>query len=430
MTGDQVAEVSRLESEARSKAAKHVANMLARPDQLEKVNQLTWRVSRKKASVEAMLKTAMQSQLDGVRTGLNLLEKALADISEIKSSMSEMEEALGGIPSYWDKLRDVREENLRHSQLATAKENLKHIFTVPETVSKTLGWIEEGKLLQAHQSLVDLENSRDDLLFELHRLRHNNTRDRDLLKEYFEAVDDLSVKMEKQLSFILMRAFATVRKNPRELVTALRIIEREEKSDEDCLAKQKQTGFLPPARPKRWREICMRKLAESVEHKMEGNQLEDRDDNKMWLVRHLEVIRMVMLEDLRIAKNHLVPVFPPRYNIAQHCISLYHSVVSDRLHTILEEGLEGQEYVTVLQWVRTFSLNILYLYLGLSGAEHLPRAGADGSDFSQLGEESCSSSADRGGGQQADSAVPRQHERQLQQLDDKHHQAGERGLGQ
>ena len=31
-----------------------------------------------------------------------------------------------------------------------------------------------------------------------------------------------------------------------------------------------------------------------------------------------------MLEDLRIAKNHLVPVFPPRYNIAQHCISLYH----------------------------------------------------------------------------------------------------------
>ena len=351
MTRDQTAEVERLECEARSKAAKHVANMLARPDQLEKVNQLTWRVSRKKASVEAMLKTAMQSQLDGVRTGLNLLENALTDISEIKSSMSEMEEALGGVPNYWEKLRDVREENLRHSQLATAKENLKHIFTVPETVAKTLSWIEEGKLLQAHQSLVDLENSRDDLLFELHRLRHNNTRDRDLLKEYFEAVDDLSLKLEKQLSFILMRAFATVRKNPRELVTALRIIEREEKSDEDSHAKQKQTGFLPPGRPKRWREVCMRKFAESVEHKMEGNQLEDRDDNKMWLVRHLEVIRMVMLEDLRLAKNHLVPVFPQRYNIAQHCISLYHSVVSDRLNNIIEEGLEGQEYVTVLQWV-------------------------------------------------------------------------------
>ena len=37
MSRDQAAEVERLESEARAKAAKHVANMLARPDQLEKV---------------------------------------------------------------------------------------------------------------------------------------------------------------------------------------------------------------------------------------------------------------------------------------------------------------------------------------------------------------------------------------------------------
>ena len=130
MSRDQAAEVERLESEARAKAAKHVANMLARPDQLEKVHhnniimmmiitiiimvikvhQLTWRVSRKKASVEAMLKTAMQSQLDGVRTGLNLLEGALSDISEIKDSMAEMESALGDSPSLYEKLRDVRQE--------------------------------------------------------------------------------------------------------------------------------------------------------------------------------------------------------------------------------------------------------------------------------------------------------------------------------
>ena len=95
----------------------------------------------------------------------------------------------------------------------------------------------------------------------------------------------------------------------------------------------------------------MGKFAQSVEQKMEGNQLEVRGENKMWLVRHLEVIRMLMLEDLRIAKNHLVHVFPPRYLIAQHCISLYHSVVSERLENIIEDGLEGQEFVTVLQWV-------------------------------------------------------------------------------
>lgn len=48
-------------------------------------------------------------------------------------------------------LQAVREENMRHSQYATAMDSLKHIFTVPESVEKTKQWISEGKLLHAHQ---------------------------------------------------------------------------------------------------------------------------------------------------------------------------------------------------------------------------------------------------------------------------------------
>ncbi|CAB0029536.1 unnamed protein product [Trichogramma brassicae] len=56
-----------LEENAKSAATKHVINMLQRPGQLEKVEQYKHRIGRKKASVETMLKTAMQSQLDGVK---------------------------------------------------------------------------------------------------------------------------------------------------------------------------------------------------------------------------------------------------------------------------------------------------------------------------------------------------------------------------
>lgn len=39
-------------------------------------------------------------------------------------------------------------------QLASAMENLKHIFTAPEIVRKTEELINEGKLLQAHKQYV------------------------------------------------------------------------------------------------------------------------------------------------------------------------------------------------------------------------------------------------------------------------------------
>ena len=68
----------------------------------------------KKASVEAMLNTAMQSRLDGGTTGLNQLEKAWWDISDIKSCMADyMEESpkrCGAI--LWERLHEVRDENL------------------------------------------------------------------------------------------------------------------------------------------------------------------------------------------------------------------------------------------------------------------------------------------------------------------------------
>lgn len=79
-------------------------------------------------------------------------------------------------------MKQVKEEHLIHSQYAVAMENLKHIFQVPESVDKTCLWITEGKLLHAHQSLTDLENSRDDLLFELHRLPSHSIQDTQMLK--------------------------------------------------------------------------------------------------------------------------------------------------------------------------------------------------------------------------------------------------------
>ena len=56
------------------------------------------------------------------------------------------------------------------------------------------------------------------------------------------------------------------------VVTALRIIEREERSDSECLQRQKSTGFLPQDRPKRWRDKALAVLRTNVQERIEGNQ--------------------------------------------------------------------------------------------------------------------------------------------------------------
>jgi len=55
------------------------------------------------------------------------------------------------------------------------------------------------------------------------------------------------------------------------------------------IQRQRQSGFLPPGRPKKWREKAMEVLEKAVAQRVEGTQVDERADNKMWLVRYLEV---------------------------------------------------------------------------------------------------------------------------------------------
>lgn len=345
-------ELTELDKEAKELALKEVKNMLQRSGHLEKIDQFITRVARKKTSDEQLLKNALQNQLNGVKIGLNQLKQSTADVQEIDTRMKSVQELLVAVPTLYDNLESVREENKIHSQYVTAIENLKHIFSVQTSVEKAMQWIEEDKLLLVHQCLSDLENSRDDLLYELHKLTKQNTHDKITLKCYFDKVETISNALLEKLKMIFKRNLNTVRKEPTVIVTALRIVEREEKADQFALQvrfsrsnnniidienltlisryifqQQKQTGFLPPGRPKGWRAIAFRVLNETVQERIEGSNIEKRDE-KLWLVKDLEIMRQLLLEDLRVIKTLCVPCFPPDYQILNEYVKMYHTAVS------------------------------------------------------------------------------------------------------
>ncbi|XP_064080998.1 exocyst complex component 3-like [Macrobrachium nipponense] len=155
----------------------------------------------------------------------------------------------------------------------------------------------------------------------------------------------------KQVWIILQRTLNTVRKEPTQIVTALRIVEREERADQFALQRQKGSGFLPPGRPKKWREKSLSVLEGAVAQRIEGNQFEDREGSKNWLIKHLEVIRLLLLEDMKVIRSLCVPCFPPHYDITNRYVQMYHKSLAAHLIELVDGGLEDNEYVSLLSWV-------------------------------------------------------------------------------
>ncbi|WKX93298.1 hypothetical protein Q1695_010944 [Nippostrongylus brasiliensis] len=341
-------------------ALEQIASLLQRPDQLEKLPELRKRADRKMAAVEAMLRTGVQSQLEGIRTAIAHLHTAAEDISSIETGIAAIRHRLTPFPQLREKMKELRDANARHGQYAAAMENLKHIFNISRSIQETKTALDQGKLLVAHKNIMDLELARDELLFEVHKSNSpNKDYEKNLLVTFFIKVDELVTDLSSNMWFIIGRALEMVKgsesgSGPQELVSCIRIVEREERIDSYYVEKKaKGSEFMPPGRPRQWRKKTFEVLEKTVWSRVEGNQLEDRSLNKAWLARYLEVCRKVIVDDLQIARA-AVPCFPPDYQIYDRFVHMYHNCVCKRLREIAAEQMEKSELVQLLSWIQTY----------------------------------------------------------------------------
>lgn len=374
---------SDIERKIEQRALRQVQTMLQSKNSLEKLDQIKENIETKKSNLEARLKTAVQSQLEGVKSGLEQLKAGRDQCVELQKSLSQVDQLFMNCMELGDWVQDMKDLSQEHSQLGAAMGNLRQLFKTPELIQESQRHIDNGNYLEAHSVLTDLEMSRDDLVFELHKNVNHSTSDEHMIIKYFSQVERMKVdNLQAAIRSEIEGMYEKVKTNPSKFVAALKVIEREEYLDKQY-EKRKQTSggrFKSCSRPYNWRNKTLEILHDMVDQRV-GSPMQppgsrnlsgesadrnpfDEDDGNFkrvnsgkdtgWIVQSLEQVRVTVLEDLLIIKQLCVPAFPPIYKIFDKLTHCYHMAVTTFVRGLLSHGLEGNEIVALLKFNKEY----------------------------------------------------------------------------
>uniref|UniRef100_A0A4W3J491 Exocyst complex component 3-like 1 n=1 Tax=Callorhinchus milii TaxID=7868 RepID=A0A4W3J491_CALMI len=341
-------EFEKAEKLARGAALKWASGMFYHPDQLERLSQYRKRESQRTSSIQTRLKSAVHSYLEGVGIGIRHLRASLDDIGNVCETLVEVREDWQSKLNSFQSLRQLSSLVSEHVQLATAVHNLQQVLAVPEVVMETHQLIEQRRLLEAHTKLMELECWRDSILYQLNRAGQHNSEGEQVVLSYFSGVGQLNEELAKELWDVITCGLTLVKQDPALFVSAIRIIEREERIDQIILEGQSQHKFLPLGRPKNLRRKVFHVLERSTAAQFRARQTDTKGPG---LANHLGALQNNILNDLKIVKDLMVQCCPPHYNILQTYVMLHHKCLSGHLQDIISWDLEKNEIYTVLNWI-------------------------------------------------------------------------------
>lgn len=175
------------------------------------------------------------------------------NLLDVRNTIYSIQEEYKTISHLENTLSNLRIEATKHKQLKSAKENVKNILNVDDLAIQANAFIEQNKLLNAHKCLLDMEKCRNDILEELGtpNEKTNNVSDIKVLKtklswillylylqiwkcllklvmDFFKKSKDIQTQIHNSIFMTLKRMLEVSKTFPEQLVTALRIIERED----------------------------------------------------------------------------------------------------------------------------------------------------------------------------------------------------------
>uniref|UniRef100_A0A8C8Z3Z4 Exocyst complex component 3-like protein n=1 Tax=Prolemur simus TaxID=1328070 RepID=A0A8C8Z3Z4_PROSS len=332
--GPEWPEQERAERLARGAALKWASGIFYRPEQLARLGQYRSREVQRTCSLEARIKSVVQSYLEGVQTGVWQLAQALEVVQGTGEALSQTRGLLQGISKSSQTLEALREQVSQHKQLQALSQLLPRLRAVPAAVAHTQTLIDAQRLLEAYVSLRELEQLQEETWAPLGSLELPVFQELGLLAEALGQAVEAAAGAAGQLA----------REDPALLVAAVRVAEME----------TGRTTHLGQA-PRDWRQRCLRALQEGLERVHFGTSLLPGPGA---LAEWLEALRVALPAEMVTAEALVAPCCPPHYRVVQLWAHTLHSGLRRSLQQLLAgPELGAADAFALLHWA-------LHVYLG------------------------------------------------------------------
>ncbi|XP_047566548.1 exocyst complex component 3-like protein isoform X3 [Lutra lutra] len=332
--GPEWPEQERAEQLARGAALKWASGIFYRPEQLARLGQYHSREVQRTCSLEARIKSVVQSYLEGVKPGVWQLAQASEAVQGAREALGQAHGLLQGMAETTQTLKPLREQVVQHKRLQVLSQLLPRLWAVPAAVAHTQTLIDAQRLLEAYVCLRELEQLQEETWAPLEGLE----------LPVFEGLGPLAEALGRAVEAAAGAAGQLAREDPALLVAAVRVAE----VDAGYMASLE----LPP---RDWRQRCLQALQEGLERTHFGTPLLPEPGA---LAGWLEALRVALPAELAIAEALVAPCCPPHYKVVQLWAHTLHSGLRRCLQQLLEgPGLGAADAFTLLHWA-------LHVYLG------------------------------------------------------------------
>ncbi|XP_074852553.1 tumor necrosis factor alpha-induced protein 2 isoform X2 [Carettochelys insculpta] len=232
-------------------------------------------------------------------------------------------------------------------KLSLAENDRAETNNKPLTVEQIREHLDGDKFFQATRHLIALERALYSNL--------DGKNDEELSRDQSK-VELLYEFLKNKVFNIIKNSIGLAPANPSLLVHAVDTIVEQEEEDEKYKS-EKSPDKIVTHRPRKWREIWLDTVKQSITDRMKDTQHTSCAENLSATALCFLHMGKTMKEDMIIVVRHIKQCYPPQFHVCRTYAECYHNYFSSQLQLIADFELGDKDTYLLLTWVQNIYPN-------------------------------------------------------------------------